>query len=47
MVLSCRYGVILRPVDGLLRPVDGVSCFQAVIFNCAAKPSYLINRVTY
>ena len=38
---------LLCPVDGLLRPVEGVSCFQAVILNCAAKPSYLINRVTY
>ena len=39
-ILLCCYGVILHPVDGLLRqvdgllhPLDGVSC--------------LINRVTY
>ena len=38
--ISDCYSVILCPVYGLLRPVDGVSCFQAVIFNCAAIPNF-------
>ena len=45
--ISCRVDGVSCCYAAILRPVDGVSCFQAVIFNCAAKPSYLVNRVTY